>query len=322
MTSTPDPRALLSEHLSPSRLVRADSLSAFAGADVYLKLECEQPTGSFKVRGALYALKARRDRSRVETVVTASTGNHGAGAAWAARLLGIPATVFVPVGSNPLKLARIRALGATIVETGAMLTHAIDEAAAYASTHGAYFLHDADDPDVPVGAGTIGAEILDQLPGVSSIYVPVGDTALIRGVATAAKIRNRDIRIVGVQTGEAPAYYRSWQSGRVVTTESADTIADGLATSRPLAANVDAIRALVDDMRLVSEQAMLEALAWLMTKERLIAEPSGAATTAALLAEPRIPNPDSRTTGPIVLLVTGSNISPAVLDRVLRLAVG
>src|SRR5206468_2502259 len=157
--------------------------------------------------------------------------------------------------------------------------------------------------------------ILDALPETSSIYVPVGDTALIRGVAAVAKARNPAIRIVGVQTEEAPAYSRSWQSGAVVTTTTADTIADGLATSRPLADNVAAIRRLVDAMVLVSEQALLEAIAWLLTKERLVVEPSGAATTAALLAEPRATSNERR--GPIVLLVTGSNIAPAVLDRVL-----
>ena len=203
-----------------------------------------------------------------------------------------------------------------------MLTDAIDAAADFATTNRACFLHDASDPDVPIGAGTIATEILDALPDAASIYVPVGDTALIRGVAAAAKARRPAITIVGVQTQEAPAYFRSWQSGAVVTTTSADTMADGLATSRPLADNVAAIRTLVDAMALVSEQALLDAIAWLLTKERVVVEPSGAATTAALIGEGPTRTSAPTTSGPIVLLVTGSNIAPAVLDRVLRLAVG
>ncbi len=302
-----DVATVLSQHLLPTRLIRANSLCAAAGTDVYLKLESEQPTGSFKVRGAIYALTARCGRERVSAVVTASTGNHGAAVAYAARLLSLPATVFVPAGS---------------VEAGSMLTDAIDAAADFATTNRACFLHDASDPDVPIGAGTIATEILDALPDAASIYVPVGDTALIRGVAAAAKARRPAITIVGVQTQEAPAYFRSWQSGAVVTTTSADTMADGLATSRPLAENVAAIRTLVDAMALVSEQALLDAIAWLLTKERVVVEPSGAATTAALIGEGPTRTSAPTTSGPIVLLVTGSNIAPAVLDRVLRLAVG
>jgi threonine dehydratase len=317
-----DAAVVLSRHLSATRLIRADSLCAAAGADVYLKLESEQPTGSFKVRGAIYALTTHCSRERVSAVVTASTGNHGAAVAYAARLLSLPATVFVPMGSNPVKVDRIRALGAAVVESGSMLTDAIDAAADFAAAHRAYFLHDASDPDVPIGAGTIAAEILDALPDTSSIYVPMGDTALVRGVATAAKTRTPAIEIVGVQTEAAPAYFRSWQSGTVVTTTSADTMADGLATSRPLADNVAAIRTLVDAMALVSEQALLDAIVWLLTKERLVVEPSGAATTAALLGQRPTRRSGAAPSGPIVLLVTGSNIAPAVLDRALRLAVG
>ena len=135
MTSA-HPHAVLAKHLLPSRLIRADSLSTAAGVDIYLKLESEQPTGSFKVRGAIYALTERCQRNRVDAVVTASTGNHGAAVAYAARLLHVPATVFVPIGANPVKVDRIRSLGASIVEVGSMLTDAIDAAAAHAAASG------------------------------------------------------------------------------------------------------------------------------------------------------------------------------------------
>ena len=158
---------------------------------------------------------------------------------------------------------RIRALGARLVESGNDLSDAIDAAEAYAAREAAFFLHDARDPDVPIGAGTIGLEIVDQLPAVDVIYAPMGDTALIRGVASAAKQRRPSIRIVGVVAERAPAYFLSWQRGgadSVVETATCDTIADGLAIRRPLAPNVAAIVELLDDVVMVSEEEMISAI--------------------------------------------------------------
>src|SRR6185369_9318407 len=147
-------------------------------------------------------------------------------------------TIFVPRRSNPVKLERIVKLGAALHETGDLLAEAIDAAARYAKDRGAYFLHDATDPDVPIGAGSIAREILEQLSHVDCIYVPMGDTALVRGVAAEAKRLIPAVRIVGVQAENAPAYYKSWKTGAVVVTDTANTMADGLATTRPIAANV------------------------------------------------------------------------------------
>jgi threonine dehydratase len=291
----------------PTPLRRAETLSG-PDSPTYLKLECELPTGSFKVRGAIHALTRRRAASNVREVVAASTGNHGAAVAYAARLAAIPATIFVPRDANPVKLERIRKLGATLRESGDLLAEAIDAAEAHARETGAYFLHDAADPDVPVGAGAIAHEILEQAPDVDRIYVPMGDTALIRGVSAEAKRRSPKVRIIGVQSENAPAYYRSWKSGEVVVTETASTIADGLATTRPLAANVARIRELVDDVVLVSEDELLDAIGALLLREHVVAEPAGAAATAAFRKQPP-------STGVAVLLVTGGNIAPDILER-------
>jgi len=297
-------RRLLAKHFGPTRLVSAPSLSR-PGRAVYLKLECELPTGSFKVRGALYSLSVNLERRALGEVVAASTGNHGAAVAYAARLLGLQATIFLPEHPNPVKAARIADLAAKIVEGGKDLTEAIDRAATYADGHRAFFLHDASDPDIPGGTATIAMETLDQLPSTDVIYVPVGDTALIRGVASAAKSRHPGIRIVGVQAARAPAYAMSWREGTVVVTDSSETIADGLAVRRPLVENVAAIRALVDDMRLVTEEELRSAIDFLFAREQIVAEPAGAAAAAALLGEP-----GDRTTGTIVLIVSGSNLAP------------
>jgi threonine dehydratase len=305
-----DAQRRLAQFLPRTRLVRAGQGDWARGDEVHLKLESDLPTGSFKVRGALYALSVNLERRPIREVVAASTGNHGAAVAFAAEQLGARATIFLPEHPNPVKARTIERLGARLFRGGADLSAAIARAREYADDAGAYFMQDTIDPDIPIGAGTIAEEILDALPAADAIYVPVGDSALIRGVAAAARRLRPTIRIVGVQAERAPSYQRSWTTGEVVTTETADTIADGLATREPIAANVDAIRRLVDDMRLVSEAAMLAAIRSLLFDEHVVAEPAGAAALAAYAAEPRADHPRK-----VVLLVTGSNIAPDVLER-------
>jgi len=303
----------------PTPLRRAASLS-HSGLDVYLKIETGLPTGSFKIRGAIYSLSKYAARRPVGEVVAASTGNHGAAVAYAARLLEIPTTIFLPANPNPVKAARIAELGARIVESGADLSAAIDAAYDHCAREGAFFLHDAADPDIPSATGTIAAEIVEELPSVTAIYVPMGDTALVRGVASAAKRLKPDVRIVGVVAERAAAYALAWRSGEATETASADTIADGLAVRRPLAPNVAAIRALVDDVRTVSDEDMLRAIDWLMTHEHVMAEPAGAAATAAFLEEVRLKADTTdgwaAAAGASVLLVTGGNIAPDVIASV------
>ncbi len=304
-------REFLAGHLPQTRLVAAESLQKNPKQKVYLKLENELPTGSFKVRGALYALHVNMKRTAVAEVVASSTGNHGAAVAFAAKLLGVKATIFLPENSNPVKKANIERLGAEIVEKGAVdLAGAFEAASEYVRTSGAFFLNDADDPDLPAGPGTIALEILQQAPEVATIYVPMGDTALIRGVAEAAKHISDEVRIVGVQSEQAPSYALSWKAGHAVGTDTCDTIADGLATRTPLAANVEAIRRLVDEVVLVSEREMIRAIRRLALEEEVIAEPAGAAPTAAFLKASN----ERHSAGSVALLVTGANASREVLQ--------
>lgn len=302
-------RALLRRYFPPTRLVAARSLSKTPGTQVYLKLESELPTGAFKLRGAIYALHSEMARRPITEVIASSTGNHGAGVAYAAKLLGVRAKIFLPVGANPAKQKRIRESGAEIVECGKDISDAADAATAYAARSNAFFLNDATNGDVPPATATIAVEIIEQLPEAAEIWAPVGDSALIRGVAFAAKQLRPGIRIVGVQAERAPSYYLSWKRGAVVMTETCDTIADGLATRTPFEENVRVIRALVDDMRLVTEEQMLSAIEHLLTNENIVAEPAGAATTAAWLSSS--PATSARH---IALLLTGGNIAEAVLQ--------
>ena len=302
-------QALLRRYLPVTRLVPAPSLSK-NGVDVYLKLESDLPTGSFKPRGAIWALSANLARVPVREIVASSTGNHGAGVAYAGELLGVPATIFLNSNPNPVKRARIASLGARIFEEGAPdLAAATARAREYSRANTAYFLEDATDPDLPAGPATIALEVFEQLPVADTIVVNVGDTPLIRGVAAAARALSPSVRIIGVQAEGAPAYTLSWRAGRAISTDDCDTIADGLATRITYDENVRTIRELVDEMVLVSEREMLAAIADLALQERIVAEPSGAAGAAALLYNKFKPGAQT------VLLMTGANVSPEIFHR-------
>lgn len=356
----------LGRYFGRTRLVAAPFLSQKTGKKVFLKLETELPTGSFKVRGALWALAARMHRERVgvvhgagvggeppkkgtmyrastrdgikvlgagvggeppkkgtiyraaardgiKEVVASSTGNHGAAVAYAAKEFGIAAKIFLPANCNPVKRGRIAALGATIVESGGSDPASVFELAAeYAKQPEVYFLNDGTDTDLPAGPGTITCEILEQLPETSAIVVPMGDTALIRGIAAAAKQITPQVKIIGVQAERAPSYCLSWKEGKVVGTESCDTIADGLATRTPEEANVRDVKSLVDDVVLVSEEEMLRAIETLLVEEHVLAEPAGAASTAALLKS------NAGCGDCPVLIVSGANISREVLKKAIQ----
>ena len=302
-----DAQHLLAPQFPPTPVLKAGTLSR-PDAEVFLKLETRLPTGSFKPRGAFYALSKNLQTRKIDEVTASSTGNHGAATAHAARALGVQATIFLPERANPVKQRKIEELGARIVCAGSLdLAGAFEAAKDYSRRQGVYFLNDATDPDLPAGPGTIGLELLEQLPELSAIFVPMGDTALIRGVGSAIKQLAPAVKVIGVQAEQAPSYVLSWRSGRAVPTNSCDTCADGLATRTPEEENVAAIRKVVDDVVLVSEEQMLGAIRHLFREEGVLAEPAGAAATAAYLSHP--------ISGRVVLLVTGENISDEVRQR-------
>jgi threonine dehydratase len=308
LSSLREAQILLRDYFAPTPLAKAASL-ARGRADAWLKDETVLPTGSFKPRGALYGLAAALKRQEVDEVVACSTGNHGAAVAFAAKALEIRATIFLPENPNPIKRRKIEELGARVAMSGsADLAEAYWHAKEYSGRPGIYFLDDATDPDLPAGPGTIGLEIMEQLPSVAAVFVPIGDTALIRGVGAAIKQLNASVKVIGVQAERAPSYVLSWREGKPVPTESCDTCADGLATRTPDPRNVATIRDVVDDVALVSEAEMIDAVRHLYREEGILAEPSGAAATAAWLKQPSV-------TGPSVLLVTGANITDGIREQ-------
>jgi threonine dehydratase len=308
-------QSVLRQVVPESRLAGTDKLSTQGDGWVYLKLESEGPTGSFKVRGAYHAIDVQQKQmnGKLPGVVTSSTGNHGAAVAYAALRLHIPSRVYLPENPNPAKKARIADFGAEIVEVGKFLEETRRHAAKFAEESGWYNIVDGSDPEMLPGTATIACEILDKLTRADMIFVPVGDSTLIRGMAFAAKQLRPEIKIVGVQAENAPAYAYSFAKGQAISTENSDTIADGLAVRETTEENVREIAALVDEFVLVSEREMLGAMRHLMVQEHVIAEPAGAATTAAFLKnEARYANKMA------VLVVTGSNATEELLLRALQ----
>jgi threonine dehydratase len=308
MADVLDARKFLEKLLTPTRLIRAESLERSSGAQVWLKLEIENPTGTFKVRGALNAVRHRSQQFHLEGVVTSSTGNHGAAIAFAARKMNLKSRIYLPENPNPVKRDRIAKLGAEIVEVGRDLGESREHAAKFSKESGWPLIVDVDDPYIVAGAATIACEILDQAPSTDVIVVPVGDSNLIRGIAHATKQIRPTIRIIGVQAEAAPAYYLSWKEHRSLSTESADTIADGLSTRTTTEDNVSQLTALIDDIGLVTDDEMLHAIAFLLLNEHTVAEPAGAAATAALLKSGK-----ELAGKNVVLVVTGANIAPDIL---------
>ena len=300
--------SLLRKYFGPTPLQKTRTPGR-PGEELYFKIETGLPTGSFKPRGALWALATNLQRHPYQEVTACSTGNHGAAVAFAAKSLGVRAKIFLPDNPNPVKKKKIEDLGARAVESGSQdLAAAFEHARDYSQRDGVYFLNDATDPDLSAGPATIGLEIAEQLAEAATVFVPIGDTALIRGVAAAIKQLSPRTKIVGVQAERAPSYALSWKSGKATPTESCDTCADGLATRTPDQLNVNVIRELVDDMALVTEAQMIDAIGTLYRAENILAEPAGAAAFAAWRNYPQSP-------GPKVVLVTGANITDEVRRR-------
>jgi threonine dehydratase len=265
----------------PTPLEHSRPLSAYTGAEVYLKLECAQVTGSFKVRGAASALRASEGRY---PVVACSAGNHALGVAHAAAHAGIDATLVLPESASPAKVAALRRYPATIMQVGATYDEAEAAAVRMAHEEGLRFISPYNHPDVIAGQGTLGAEILEQLPSAEVLVVSVGGGGLISGIALWAKAINPNLRIVGVQTESSAAMLASLQAGEIVQAPDLPTLADGLAGNlEPGSITFPLVQRLVDMLIAVSEPQIAAAMRWLFHEHHLVVEGSAAVVVAAML---------------------------------------
>jgi threonine dehydratase len=304
-------RRLIAPYLPPTPLRRAYSVP---GGQVRLKLECWQPTGSFKVRGALSVMASLGPAERKRGVVAASAGNHALGVAYAIQALGgeVHGTLFVPETAPRAKVEKLRTFPVTVVEGGATYDEAAARAAEHAEQTGAYEVHPFDDARTAAGQGTVALEILEQEPGTGTIVVPVGGGGLISGMAAAVKAARPDVRIVAVQPEASPALRDSLAQGRALLDYPArPTLADGLAGG--IGVIVYAHRHLIDDVVTVAESEIEDAIVALIAQDQVVAEGSGAVGVAALRSG-RLRMEDGR---PVAVVITGANIDARVLGRLL-----
>jgi threonine dehydratase len=286
-------------------------LSEMTGSDVLLKLENLQRTGSFKIRGAYVKIHSLSDSQKKRGVVAASAGNHAQGVAHAATLLETKSTVVMPEGASPAKIDATKAYGAKVVLHGKVFDDSLEMAKQIARKEDATFVHPFDDPDVIAGQGTVGLEIMETQSDVDVVMVPIGGGGLISGVATAVKSMKPKARVVGVQSEAFPSMYMTFKTGKLVPFRAEDTIADGIAVKQPGKITYKLVKKYVDDVVLVSDTQIAEAIFLVLERMKLVVEPAGAAAIAASMAG--LVKARGEKCG---VVVTGGNIDMYILDQI------
>jgi threonine dehydratase len=307
-----DARKRLADVVVPTPLDRSRALSEVIGGPTAVKCENLQRTGSFKIRGAYNRISRLTDDEKKAGVVAASAGNHAQGVALAASLSGTHSTVFMPASASLPKVEATKRYGAEVVLTGKDFGAAFDAGVEYAAEHGSVFVHPFDHPDVIAGQGTIGCEIVEQSETLGTIVVPVGGGGLISGIAASVKALSPRTRIVGVQAAGASSFLPSLQQGRPVALERMSTIADGIAANEPGELTFAHVSQLVDEIVTVTDETIAEALVFSVERMKLVLEPAGAAGVAAAISGV------TRFEPPVVIVLSGGNIDPLLLLRVIR----
>jgi threonine dehydratase len=272
-------RDFLKDFLAPTPFIRREALSSAVGLDVWLKCENLLPTAAFKVRGGLNLVG--RDPTARAGVIAASTGNHGQSLAYAGGVFGVPVTIVVPKGANPLKLAAMRGHGATILEHGSDYDDAREECERRAAASGTRYVHSGDEPYLIAGVGTAALEVLTERSDIDVVIVPVGGGSGASGAALVAKTLRPDVTVIGVQAEGASAAYQVWRARAPRTTERAATFAEGLATRTSFDLPQRMLAALLDDFVLVTDEEIYAAMRLLLIEAHLVAEGAGAASVAA-----------------------------------------
>ncbi len=304
-------RRTLAPYLRPTPVLEPHTLCEALGFHTVLKCEHLNPTGAFKVRGGINLIAGLPPSLRERGVAAASTGNHAQSVAYAARLFGVPATIYMPERANPLKVEATRALGATVVLEGADFDGARAACAQRAERDGLRFVRSIE-PPIIAGVATGALELLETAPDLDVLIVSVGGGSGVLGAGLVARAVNPAIRIIGVQAEGAPAIYESWRAGHRVVTERAVTFAEGLATREPFALTLELLPKLVDDLVLVSDLEIAHAIRMLMETARQVIEGAGAASLAAAVKLRR--ELVGRRVG---LMLSGGNITADQLRRIL-----
>jgi threonine dehydratase len=276
-----DAQKMIAKYLPRTPLVSSFSLSKRLGCNAFVKCENIQPTGAFKVRGGLNLIAKMPNDERCRGLIAASTGNHAQSIAYAASLFGVKAVIGMPFGANPDKVEATRNLGATVEFRGKDFDEARCWVEAEAKRKGYRYIHSANEPLLIAGVGTLYLEIMQELPDVDVIIVPIGGGSGAASACVVAKTLNPNVKVIGVQAENAPAVYLSWKSGKLTETESADTFAEGLATRVAFKMPFGILCRMIDDIVLVTEEEIKWAILTLLETTHQLAEGAGAASTAA-----------------------------------------
>nr|WP_231514809.1 threonine ammonia-lyase [Oceanobacillus salinisoli] len=281
--------------------------------EVFLKLENLQKTGSFKVRGSYNKLISLKKDELQNGVVAASAGNHAQGVAYASTMLGIPCTIVMPTGAPLSKVQATKEYGAKVILHGNVFDEALDYALDLKNKTGAAFIHAFDDDDIITGQGTVGIEIIDQLPDVDAIVCPIGGGGLIAGIAAAVKEKNPSIQVYGVEASACPSMVESLKEDQLITVDSSPTMADGIAVKRPGQHNFQLVKQYVDDIFTVDEMEMAQSMLMLLERNKLLVEGSGAASLAAMLSQ-KLPIKNKK----IVAVISGGNVDVSFISRIIE----
>ncbi|MCU0586905.1 MAG: threonine ammonia-lyase [Syntrophobacteraceae bacterium] len=294
-------------------LVPSPTFSKVAGAQVFLKLENLQKTGSFKLRGASYKMEVRRSEIGPAGVVAASAGNHAQGVALASRRAGFPAVIVMPEWSSITKQKATEGYGGRVILEGQSIGESIQKARQLAA-EGRTFIHPFDDPDIICGQGTIGLEVLEDLPDVDVVVAPIGGGGLISGIAVAMKALSPRTRVIGIQASACPSAWEARRAGAAVNVDAQRSIADGIAVKEVGALNLPILTHLVDGVELVSEEEIADAVLMLLERKRILAEGAAAVGIAALLRARLDIRPGTR----VAVVISGGNVDVPLLDRIIR----
>jgi threonine dehydratase len=306
-------RDIVNRYLKPTPLLYSRRLSKLLGCEIHLKLENLQPTRAFKVRGGVHYMEKMKEQALSRGVITASTGNHAQSIAYAGMLFGVNVRIVMPHGVPQMKTDAVNDLGAEVILHGSYYEEAREYAEKLASQMGFLYVHGINEPLLYEGVGTMHLEVFEELPDTEVVINPIGGGSGASAACIVYKSLNPHIKLIGVQAEGAPAFYHSWKKGVVMPAESVSTIAEGLATSRAYELPLRILREKLDEIVLVSDQEMKEAVRNILLATGQIAELSGAASTAAAF---KIKN--DLAGSKVVLILTGGNIEPEQLASILQ----
>ncbi|HJT84944.1 MAG TPA: threonine ammonia-lyase [Nitrososphaeraceae archaeon] len=304
-------RELLNKFIKKTLLYKSNTFSNLIGTNVYLKNEAFQKTGSFKVRGALYKIKTLPEEKIKYGIIAASAGNHAQGVAYASTIRKVPCTIVMPMYASPAKIAAVRSYNAQVILKGKDYDEAWTAAKEIAEKENKAVIHAFDDPEVIAGQGSIGLELLEDLPDLDEIYIPVGGGGLAAGIAIAVKSKKRSVKIIGVESKAFPAMKESIEKGSLQSKKGEFTIADGISVKAPGKLTYEIAKRYLDDIVLIDDKSIVKTMFLLMERSKLVIEPAGAASLAYLLA-----NGHKNSNKKVVSILSGGNVDMYLLGQV------